>query len=88
MGAAPIPGILATSHTGLAYPQQAQLAKQGAGVMNDILEDLKSWLAQLIEDAPHRKGGLPEIEIAYVNRAITEIERLRAMACGNSGSGC
>lgn len=48
--------------------------------MDDILEDLKSWLAQLVKDAPHRRGGgeLPEIEIDLVRRAIREIERLRA----------
>ena len=45
--------------------------------MADILEDLKGWPAQLVKDAPHRSGGLPEIEIAYVRRAIDEIERLR-----------
>jgi hypothetical protein len=47
--------------------------------MAEILEDLKSWLAQLVHDAPHRKGGLPEIEIGYVGRAIEEIARLRGM---------
>ncbi len=46
--------------------------------MDDILEDLKSWLGQLKKDAPHRSGELPEIEIDLVNRAIKEIERLRA----------
>jgi hypothetical protein len=47
---------------------------------DDILDDLKSWLAQLVEDRPHRerRGELPEIEIGYVSRAIAEIERLRA----------
>jgi hypothetical protein len=44
----------------------------------DILDDLKSCLAQLVKDAPHRKGELPEIEISLINRAIAEIERLRA----------
>ncbi len=44
----------------------------------DILQDLKSWLAQLVADAPHRRGQMPEIEIDYVRRAIEEIERLRA----------
>jgi hypothetical protein len=46
----------------------------------DILEDLKSWLAQLVADKPHRErtGELPQIEIEYVRRAIEEIERLRA----------
>lgn len=46
----------------------------------DILDDLKSWLAQLGKDAPHRGGELPEIEIGYVRRAIEEIEKLRAAA--------
>jgi hypothetical protein len=48
--------------------------------MSDILEDLRSWLAQLVKDAPHRKqrGELPDIDINYVRRAIEEIERLRA----------
>ena len=46
--------------------------------MEDILKDLKSWLAQLVEDAPHRKGEWPEFEIDLVKRAIEEIERLRA----------
>lgn len=45
----------------------------------DILDDLKSWLAQLVADKPHREraGELPEIEIGYVRRAIEEIEHLR-----------
>jgi hypothetical protein len=46
----------------------------------DILTDLESWLAQLVADAPHRHGELPEIEIDYVRRAIEEIERLRTEA--------
>jgi hypothetical protein len=50
--------------------------------MTDILEDLKSWLAQLVADAPNRKGELPEVEITYVRRAIQEIERLRARDAG------
>jgi len=46
----------------------------------DILEDLKSWLAQLVEDKPHRQrtGELPGVEIDYVNRAINEITQLCA----------
>lgn len=50
-----------------------------AAVSADILDDLKSWLAQLVADKPHREraGELPEIEIGYVRRAIEEIERLR-----------
>ena len=45
--------------------------------MADIVEDLKSWLAQLIKDAPHRQGELPDIDIDKIRRAIEEIERLR-----------
>ena len=45
--------------------------------MADVLEDLKSWLAQLVKDAPHRHGELPENDIDLVKRAIAEIERLR-----------
>jgi hypothetical protein len=37
---------------------------------------LKGWLAQLVKDAPHRTGELPEHEIDFVKRAIKEIERL------------
>jgi hypothetical protein len=47
-------------------------------VATDILEDLKNWLAQLVADAPHRHGELPQIEINLITRAIREIERLRA----------
>jgi hypothetical protein len=43
-----------------------------------IPSGLKSWLAQLVADKPHRHGELTEIEIGYVSRAIEEIERLRA----------
>jgi hypothetical protein len=46
--------------------------------MTDIVADLKSWLAQLVADAPHRKGELPEIEIDLAKRAINEIESLRS----------
>jgi hypothetical protein len=53
----------------------------------DILADLKSWLAQLVADAPHRHGHLPEIEINYVRRAIEEIERLRAAEKANRSRG-
>jgi|HubBroStandDraft_5_1064220.scaffolds.fasta_scaffold538773_1 hypothetical protein len=55
-------------------------AAVSGGPMSDILEDLRSWLAQLVKDAPHRKqrGELPDIDINYVRRAIEEIERLRA----------
>jgi hypothetical protein len=48
--------------------------------MTDILEDLKSWHVQLVADASHRKGELPEEEIDLVLRAINEIERLRSGA--------
>jgi hypothetical protein len=56
--------------------------------MADILEDLKSWLTQLVQDAPHRtrRGELPEIEITYVRRAIEEIERLRAALAAKGAS--
>jgi hypothetical protein len=46
--------------------------------MTDILERLKSWRVQLVADAPHRKGELPQIEIDLVRRAIDEIESLRS----------
>lgn len=51
-------------------------------ISTDVLEELKRWRDQLVTDAPHRKhrGELPEIDIALVNRAIAEIERLRAAA--------
>jgi hypothetical protein len=40
---------------------------------------MKSWRDQLVKDAPHRKAAeLPEIPIKYLERAIAEIERLRA----------
>jgi hypothetical protein len=47
---------------------------------NDILADLRSWLTQLVNDKPHRErtGEAPGVEINLVNRAIDEIERLRA----------
>jgi len=45
--------------------------------MADVLADLKSWLAQLVKDAPHRHGELQQHDIDLVNRAIVEIERLR-----------
>jgi hypothetical protein len=36
----------------------------------DILERLKSWLADLVDNAPHRKAvGMPDIEIDLVKRA-------------------
>jgi hypothetical protein len=47
--------------------------------MTDILQDLKSWLAQLVADAPHKRGELPEEEIDLVKRAINEIESLRGI---------
>jgi hypothetical protein len=48
--------------------------------MADILADLKSWVYQLHKDRPHHeaRGGLPEIDIGYVERAITRIESLEA----------
>ena len=47
----------------------------------DILEDLKDWLNQLVADRQlrERHGEQPGVEINLVNRAITEIERLRAV---------
>lgn len=49
--------------------------------MADILDHLKSWRAQIVADKRHREaaGELPEIEIDYLDRAIAEIERLRAI---------
>jgi hypothetical protein len=46
----------------------------------DILAELKHWLGRLIEERQHREtsGELPDIEIDLVNRAINEIEELRA----------
>jgi hypothetical protein len=46
----------------------------------DILADLKEWLKQLVADKPHRErqGEQQSVEIALVNGAIAEIERLRA----------
>jgi len=46
----------------------------------DILAELKHWLGRLIEERPHREasGELRDIEIDLVNRAINEIEELRA----------
>jgi hypothetical protein len=61
---------------GAPFPESGIIA----AMSTDILADLKSWLAQLIADAPHRHGQLPEVEIDYVRRAIDEIERLRADA--------
>jgi hypothetical protein len=46
--------------------------------MVDIVDDLKSWLAQLVTDAPHRKGELTGIDIDLVKSAINEIESLRS----------
>lgn len=59
---------------------QQNFRRTREAMSDDILDDLKSWLAQLVEDRPHRerRGELPEIEIGYVSRAIAEIERLRA----------
>jgi hypothetical protein len=42
---------------------------------NDILDDLKSWHDQLEKDPPH---GTAQMEIDILQRAIREIERLRA----------
>ncbi len=48
--------------------------------MDDILDDLKSWLRQFHAATPHRQGVLPEIHVDLVVRAIVEIERLRQRA--------
>jgi hypothetical protein len=51
--------------------------------MDDILEDLKKWLALLlVTDDPHRKGEFLQHEISLIKRAIMEIERLRAAKVG------
>lgn len=47
--------------------------------MSTILDDLKSLRDQKAKDAPHRAGELPEIEIDLLDRAIKEIEHLRAV---------
>jgi hypothetical protein len=41
----------------------------------DILDDLKSWLSQLVQDKTHRErtGEAPGVEINLVNWAIDEI---------------
>lgn len=46
--------------------------------MADVINELKDWHAQLVKDAPHRTGELPQIEIKLLGQAIAEIERLRA----------
>ena len=47
----------------------------------DILEDLKSWLAHVRDEKEirQRMGRSPEREIERLERAIEEIERLRAI---------
>jgi|HubBroStandDraft_5_1064220.scaffolds.fasta_scaffold1970326_1 hypothetical protein len=47
----------------------------------DILEDLKSWLAHVRDEKEirQRMGRTPEREIERLERAIEEIERLRAI---------
>jgi hypothetical protein len=45
--------------------------------MDDILVELKNWLARLYEDPPPREAALPPIHIDLVIRAVAEIERLR-----------
>jgi hypothetical protein len=42
----------------------------------DILADLKDWLEQLVQDQWHEERVGQQIDL--VNRAIAEIERLRA----------
>jgi hypothetical protein len=47
----------------------------------DILDDLKSWLAHVRDEKEirQRMGRTPEREIDRLERAIEEIERLRAI---------
>jgi hypothetical protein len=49
-----------------------------AAMGNDILVDLKNWLKQLTRDPWHQERMDEQIDL--VNRAIAEIERLRAAA--------
>jgi hypothetical protein len=69
------------------YPQPARTNEEAnrrnalPGVTDaDILTDLRDRLKQLVADRPHREqqGERPGVEIGLVNRAIVEIERLRA----------
>ena len=43
-----------------------------------ILEKLKRWHKQLVEDAPHRHGELPKIDIDLLAETIALIQRLTA----------
>jgi hypothetical protein len=70
-----------------AYPQPARTNEEAnrrnampETMDGDILADLKEWLKQLVADKPHRErqGEQQSVEIALVNGAIAEIERLRA----------
>ena len=47
----------------------------------DVLDDLKSWLAHVRDEKEirQRMGRTPEREIDRLERAIEEIERLRAI---------
>ncbi len=47
--------LMLNRHNGRAHLQVA-----------NIVEDLKSWHAQLVKDAPHRVGQLPEIDISVL----------------------
>jgi hypothetical protein len=61
-------------HFGTSYPQATSMAK-------DVLDDLKSWLAHVRDEKEirQRMGRTPEREIDRLERAIEEIERLRAI---------
>jgi hypothetical protein len=49
--------------------------------MNDILDDLKSWLAQMVNDAPHRGGEMPDVEMILsselLRRSSAALKRAR-----------
>jgi hypothetical protein len=55
--------------------------EEGQAMSKDILEDLKSWLAHVRDEKEirQRMGRTPEREIDRLERAIEEIERLRAI---------
>ena len=50
----------------------------------DILIELKEWLAQEVQDAPHRGGETPGVAINLIKRAIEEIESLRGKLAANA----
>jgi hypothetical protein len=55
-------------------------ALPGTTDSGDILTELKEWLDSMVRDKRHREqqGEQPGVEIDLINRAIAEIERLRA----------